>query len=288
MRVLTARVIEQMLSTWHIAAISSYDIIVLENGIAHVDLPCSGLRSLWTGTLFLLATTWLEGRQLGTRWFVVCGTNLFLLISANIVRVLVLVVTTYVLQQRAYAQVLHLPLGLLGFICASALTWLLLQTVPKHKDFGLCSTSQEQKIFEDNKQRDRPISKEPKTLKPDEQSNNPKSKIQDSKLIQVLLPVFVITLAQIAQISQSPEKLISIASLQLPPTIVQEFIPLTAAEQRLFQNTSTALAKNTASHQANFLVRCCWCPAHPGLPTIRQSYVLWEMVSRWTASKEYG
>ncbi|NEP51632.1 MAG: exosortase O, partial [Moorea sp. SIO3C2] len=67
-RVITANAVEQMLSAWHIVAISSHDIIVMENGIAQVDLPCSGLKSLWTGTLFLLAATWLERRQLGIRW----------------------------------------------------------------------------------------------------------------------------------------------------------------------------------------------------------------------------
>lgn len=45
-RVITARLVEQILGFWHIAAISSHDIIVLENSVAQVDLPCSGLKSL--------------------------------------------------------------------------------------------------------------------------------------------------------------------------------------------------------------------------------------------------
>jgi exosortase O len=56
-RVLTAQVVEQLLSMLHVGAISSYDIIVLENGIAHVDVPCSGIKTLLVGTLFLLAAT---------------------------------------------------------------------------------------------------------------------------------------------------------------------------------------------------------------------------------------
>ncbi|HAJ63559.1 MAG TPA: exosortase O, partial [Cyanobacteria bacterium UBA8543] len=94
-RIITAHAVEHLLSTWHIAAISSYDIIVLENGVAHVDIPCSGLKSLGTGTLFLLAATWLEGRKLGVRWLLVCLTNLFLLVCANTIRVLLLVVITH-------------------------------------------------------------------------------------------------------------------------------------------------------------------------------------------------
>jgi exosortase O len=204
-RVLTARVVEQMLSVWHIAAVSSYDIIVLENGIAHVDLPCSGLRSLWTGTLFLLATTWLEGRQMGTRWLLVCGASLFLLILSNIVRVLILVLITNVLQQPTSAQMLHLPLGLLGFVCACGLTWVMLQSVP-------------------NSSPTPPTPSAPPAIK-----------------LQALLLICIITLALIPQLRHPQEKPLSIASLNWPQQMVSERVSLTAAEQRFFDNTSAAV-----------------------------------------------
>jgi exosortase O len=206
-RVLTARVVEQMLSVWHIAAVSSYDIIVLENGIAHVDLPCSGLRSLWTGTLFLLAVTWLEGRQIEIRWLLVCGASLFLLVLSNIVRVLILVLITNVLQQPTSAQMLHLPLGLLGFICACGLTWVMLQTVPKHSS---------------------PAPTAPERAPP----------APPAIKLQALLLVFIITLALIPQPHHPQEKPLSIASLNWPQQMVSERVPLTVAEQRFFDNTS--------------------------------------------------
>ena len=61
-RVLTAHVVEFVLKLWHVPAISTEDIILLDTGVAYVDSPCNGLKSMWTGTLFLLAATWLEGR----------------------------------------------------------------------------------------------------------------------------------------------------------------------------------------------------------------------------------
>ena len=136
-RVLTAQAVEQLLAAWHVSAISSADIIVLENGIAHVDLPCSGLKSLWTGTLFLLAATGLERRQLGMRWFLVWASSLLLLIWANTLRVLLLVLITHIWQQPQIAEILHVPLGLIGFIGACAVTWMLLQKVPKHSQWEL-------------------------------------------------------------------------------------------------------------------------------------------------------
>lgn len=133
-RVITARLVEYILALGHIAAISSHDIIVLENSIAQVDLPCSGLKSLWTGTLFLLAATWLENRLLRFRWLLVCVTNILLLVAANTGRILLLVLISNVGDRPDLAAILHVPLGLIGFISAGLFSWLLLQTVPRHKN----------------------------------------------------------------------------------------------------------------------------------------------------------
>ncbi len=130
-RIFTAQIVEWILHSWQISAISAGDVIVLETGVAYVDLPCSGLKSMWTGTLFLMASTWLEGRQIGLRWVVVGLGNLVFLAIANTGRVLILTILTHVLHQSAWAEILHVPLGLIGFIMASLLTWGLLRLVPK-------------------------------------------------------------------------------------------------------------------------------------------------------------
>jgi exosortase O len=129
-RILTAHIVEWILHQWQISAISAGDVIVLDMGVAYVDLPCSGLKSMWTGTLFLLAATWLEGRQIGLRWLGVGLINLGLLAIANTGRVLILTILTHVLHQSAWAEILHVPLGLMGFVMASLLTWGLLRFVP--------------------------------------------------------------------------------------------------------------------------------------------------------------
>jgi exosortase O len=130
-RIFTAQVVEWILHSWQISAISAGDVIVLETGVAYVDLPCSGLKSMWTGTLFLLAATWLEGRQIGLRWILVGLANLVFLAIANTARVLILTILTHALHQSAWAEILHVPLGLIGFVMASLLTWSLLHWVAK-------------------------------------------------------------------------------------------------------------------------------------------------------------
>jgi exosortase O len=129
-RILTAHIVEWILHQWQISAISAGDVIVLNTGVAYVDLPCSGLKSMWTGTLFLLAATWLEGRQIGLRWLLIGLANLGFLAIANTGRVLILTILIHVLHQPAWAEILHVPMGLIGFVIASLLTWLLLRFVP--------------------------------------------------------------------------------------------------------------------------------------------------------------
>jgi exosortase O len=212
-RILTAHAVEHLLSSWHIAAISSYDIIVLENGVAQVDVPCSGLKSLGTGTLFLLAATWMEGRKLGVRWLLVCASNLFLLVCANIIRVLLLVVITYVLKQPLFAEILHIPLGLIGLACACGLSWMMLQTVPKQGEVKDAGT------------RGRGDAENFSTSSP------------ASLAAQAFLIAFVIALIPINQLYHpQQEQPRSLASLHLPEQIMSESIPLSAAEQTFFDN----------------------------------------------------
>lgn len=132
-RVLTSHVVEFILKLWHIPAISTEDIILLDTGVAYVDSPCSGLKSMWTGTLFLLAATWLEGRQMGLRWLLVGVANLGILAIANTARIITLVVLTHVLHQPDLAKMMHMPLGLIGFVVASLITWGLLRWVPRQR-----------------------------------------------------------------------------------------------------------------------------------------------------------
>lgn len=132
-RILTAHIVEFLLKAANIAALSSEDIIVLDTGIAQIDLPCSGLRSFWTGTLFLLAATWLEGRQFGLRWLIVFVGNLGILAIANVARVLTLVLLAHVWQQPVLAQILHVPLGLVAFVVACGFVWVILRWVPRKR-----------------------------------------------------------------------------------------------------------------------------------------------------------
>jgi exosortase O len=101
-------------------------ILIFENGISQVDSPCSGVKSLWTGGLFFLAATWIDRRPLNLRWLLSALTFAVLLLAANLGRVGVLVLVGQVAGWRLVAQMLHVPLGVIGFsaACGAALVML--------------------------------------------------------------------------------------------------------------------------------------------------------------------
>jgi exosortase O len=118
MRIATAAIVGDWLAVAGIAAVGIDTILLLENSVSQVDLPCSGVKSLWTGTLFLVAATWIERRPLNWRWLFVALTFAALLFAANVARVGVLVLVGEVLLWRTAAEMLHVPLGILAFAAA--------------------------------------------------------------------------------------------------------------------------------------------------------------------------
>ncbi|MCP4538449.1 MAG: exosortase O [Chloroflexi bacterium] len=129
MRTLTAAIVRDGLSAAGVASIGVDTILVFENGVSQVDSPCSGIKSLWTGMLFLVAATWIERRRLNLRWLLIALALGALLFVANVARVGVLVAVGQVAGWRLAAEMLHVPLGVLGFItvCAAAVALLRLQ-----------------------------------------------------------------------------------------------------------------------------------------------------------------
>jgi exosortase O len=125
-RLLTAAMVRDGLAAAGVHSIGVDTILVFENGVSQVDLPCSGVKSLWTGALFLLAATWVERRLLNGRWLAIAGAMGALLLATNLARVATLVIIGQVLGWRLAAEMLHVPLGVLAFCAAcAAAVWLL-------------------------------------------------------------------------------------------------------------------------------------------------------------------
>ncbi len=122
LRTFTAGLVRDGLAALGFHSLGADTILVFESGISQVDIPCSGVKSLWTGVMFLLAATWIENRRLNLRWLLVAAATGVLLFAANLMRVAVLALVGPALGWTWLAEMLHVPLGVLGFVgvCAAA------------------------------------------------------------------------------------------------------------------------------------------------------------------------
>ncbi len=125
-RVFSAKVAASILGAFGAPSMSAETVLVFENGIAQIDAPCSGLRSLWMGAVVFLMALWVEGRRLGLAAAAGFVLLLALLITANVVRVVLIIAVAVVLEQPVMAEIIHVPVGLIGFCLAiAAPLWLL-------------------------------------------------------------------------------------------------------------------------------------------------------------------
>lgn len=142
-RILTATIVRDGLMAAGVSSIGVDTILVLENGVSQVDLPCSGVKSLWTGLLFLIAVTWIDRHPFNHRWLLTAFVFSGLLFVANLARVGALVVVGQVAGWRLVAEMLHVPLGVLGFIaaCAAAVALLRFQRPTGWEAAGMAQDS---------------------------------------------------------------------------------------------------------------------------------------------------
>jgi exosortase O len=118
LRLATARVVSSGMAALGIPNLGVDTILVFENGLSQVDSPCSGVKSLWTGGLFMLAATWVDSRPLNRRWLLASILFVCLLLASNLLRVAVLVFVGQAAGWRLLAEMLHVPLGIIGFAAA--------------------------------------------------------------------------------------------------------------------------------------------------------------------------
>jgi exosortase O len=137
LRILSAAVVQEGLSVLGAESISIDTILVFENGISQVDLPCSGVKSLWTGSLFLIAVTWIEQHPINWRWFYAALCFALLLVVANVARVGMLVTVGQVTGWQLFAEMLHVPLGVLAFIIACSAALVLIRWAGKNQQAKL-------------------------------------------------------------------------------------------------------------------------------------------------------
>jgi exosortase O len=126
MRVAVTDAAAQILNLFGMTLLSAHDVLIFENSLARVDAPCSGLKSLFTGTAYFLAASAVLQRRMTFKWLLAYSAFLFLIVTGNVTRIIILVTMLEAFDAQPLAELLHIPLGIIFFALACAAgTWLL-------------------------------------------------------------------------------------------------------------------------------------------------------------------
>ncbi len=115
LRILTAELVASQLANFGFESVASQTILVLENGVTHIEAACSGLRSVWAGSLLLLGLCYARGYPVGRGLLLALVAQSTLLLIGNAVRITAIVLLVHHYQWPWAAEVVHQPLGVLAF-----------------------------------------------------------------------------------------------------------------------------------------------------------------------------
>lgn len=119
LRIVIADVAHCALQHIGVPGTSRSTLLVFDSGAAQIDLPCSGVKSLWAGALLALAAPLVLSKRFGVRWLAASITFGLALCLGNTLRIILLVVLAVPAQQPVVAEVIHRPLGCAAFVAAA-------------------------------------------------------------------------------------------------------------------------------------------------------------------------
>lgn len=119
LRVATAKLVAGQLGALGARPVTAETILVLERGVAHVEAACSGLGSVWAGSLCLLGVAFAARAPVGARWLVALGLQSGLLFLGNVLRITALVLLVHHYEAPKLAELVHQPLGVIAFAVAA-------------------------------------------------------------------------------------------------------------------------------------------------------------------------
>ncbi len=123
-RLVTANIVSYILQLFGIGNVSNSAVIVTENHATSIDLPCSGVKSIYTGALFMLAVYYLQKVRVSFSLLVITTLFFAALLFFNTWRVFSLVYIYDVLDMKTFGNTIHVSLGVVGFLVSCSLLWI--------------------------------------------------------------------------------------------------------------------------------------------------------------------
>ena len=139
LRLVSASAAAQILHTMEYDTLTRQSILLVENRASLVDLDCSGINSLWAGTVFYLLLTWLTQLKAGIHWIATGLLLMLLLLSANVFRIVVLVILEQA-ELNGLATIAHTALGALGFAVSVGTVWFIARRLPTRVEEDAATT----------------------------------------------------------------------------------------------------------------------------------------------------
>lgn len=127
LRIFTTHAVENLFSAIGIENIRNQTIFVIENRAANIDISCSGMKGIWAAVILFLLIFYLENKKFSYRTALIFIAMISLLISFNILRVSIIVFLDTVQNMPKAASMLHVPLGITGFVFSVLISILLLK-----------------------------------------------------------------------------------------------------------------------------------------------------------------
>jgi exosortase O len=127
LRMFTAKLVSGIMGLLGTSSVTDAAVIITENNVTSIDVPCSGVKSLYTGMVVLLIVFFLKKVSFSLRMLLVAAAYFLLLLFFNVWRVFSLVYIYDVLDLSAFGDAIHIGIGVFGFAVSTYLLWWLVE-----------------------------------------------------------------------------------------------------------------------------------------------------------------
>ncbi len=136
-RLFTAKVVSTIMGLLGLVSVTDAAVIITENNATSIDVPCSGIKSIYTGIIVLLIILFLKKARWSLRLLGITIGYFLVLLLFNIWRVFSLVYIYDVIHYPAFGNAIHVGIGIIGFIFSILALWYVVDKyVPHGSDFG--------------------------------------------------------------------------------------------------------------------------------------------------------
>ncbi len=132
LRLYTADVVSKIYNILGYNTISNSTILTIENTFTGIDYACSGVKSIYSGTLFMLGLYFIKNSRFSMQLFFNSCVFYLSLAFFNIVRIFILIGFFNILNQPLIADKIHSALGIIGFILSCVILYFLNEKINKN------------------------------------------------------------------------------------------------------------------------------------------------------------